>query len=66
MKYRIWSWDKPHSTWLEVAQGTRREMTDALDRKRRAAARLLPDARFTMTSMSEVPTEPPADEEVPA
>lgn len=60
-KYSVWSWVVQHQTWMEVAEGTKREMDDALDRKRKAAAKYLPDARFTMTPQGEPPTEAPDD-----
>lgn len=60
-QYSVWSWDANHGLWMEVAEGTKREMTDALERKQRAAAKYLPGARFTMTSKGEPPTEAPDD-----
>jgi hypothetical protein len=57
--HRVWSWDKNNHLWMEVAQGSKREMTEVLETKRRAAARILPDARFTMTTMGAVPEGPP-------
>lgn len=57
--WSVWSWDGQHKTWMEVAEGPKRDMTAALDRHRSAAARLMPSARFTMTRQDQPPTEAP-------
>jgi len=58
-QWHVWSWDDRHSMWMEVSEGTKAEMTNALARKQQAAAKHLPDARFTITRPGEVPTEAP-------
>jgi hypothetical protein len=58
-KFAVWSWDARNLVWMEVASGSREAMIDALARKRSAAARLLPDARFTMTPRTSPPGEAP-------
>jgi hypothetical protein len=54
-KWSTWSWDAQHGLWMQVAEGTEAEMSDIVDRKRKAAARVLPSARFTMTPKSNPP-----------
>jgi hypothetical protein len=44
---------------MAVAEGTKAEAGNILARKRQAAAKHLPDARFTMTAPGQVPTERP-------
>jgi hypothetical protein len=61
--WSVWSWDDQHKTWLEVAEGSRRDMTKALERKRSAATRLMPSARFTMTRQDQPPQDSPDDQE---
>jgi hypothetical protein len=61
--HRIWSWSPTHRMWMEVDQGSERDMKDRLERRRDAAARLMPSARFVMTSMKTSPTGPPDDDE---
>jgi hypothetical protein len=61
--WSVWSWDDQHKTWLEVAEGAKKDMTAALDRKRSAAARLMPSARFTLTPQDQPPQAPPDDQE---
>lgn len=58
-KWTVWSWATAQQTWMGVAEGTEAEMKDVLARKRSAAARLLPSARFTATPRNEPPTEAP-------
>ena len=58
--WTVWSWDERNHTWLEVAEGTKAEMRAALERKERAAARLMPGVRFTLAKPGEVPTQVPA------
>ena len=57
----VWSWDERHELWMEVAQGGKRDMSATLKRKRSAAARLLPSARFAMTAAGDAPSGPPED-----
>lgn len=59
-RWMVWSWAEAQQTWMGVAEGTEAEMKDVLARKRGAAARLLPSARFTATPKTEPPTGPPA------
>jgi hypothetical protein len=40
-KWSVWSWDAEHGTWMAVAEGTKAEMADALNRNRAAAAKHL-------------------------
>lgn len=58
-RFIVWSWDERSRVWMEVAQGSERDMTAILGRKQAAAARLMPSARFTMTLKSEPPWEAP-------
>lgn len=62
-KWAVWSWDDRNSTWVAVAEGTEKAMYEVLDRKRSAAARLMPSARFTMTPKSSPPLYGPAGED---
>lgn len=62
-QWAVWSWDAKNRMWLAVAEGTKREMTAALERKRSAAARLMPSARFTMTAMGRPPVDDPEEQE---
>jgi hypothetical protein len=57
--HSIWSWDARDGIWMAVAEGTQAGMTGTLGRRRQAAAKHLPSARFTMTRTNEPPTEPP-------
>jgi hypothetical protein len=58
-KWAVWSWDERNRTWMAVAEGSEKNMTEVLARKQSAAARLLPSARFAMTPKSQPPQEAP-------
>jgi hypothetical protein len=60
--HSIWSWEARDSIWKAVAEGTKDGMTGILGRRRQAAAKHLPSARFTMTRTNEPPTVPPEDQ----
>lgn len=60
--WQVWSWNERHSMWICVFEGTKSEAAGILVRKRQAAAKLMPSARFTMTAPGSVPTERPDDE----
>lgn len=59
--HACWSWAARGNTWMEVDRGSHYNMKVALARRRAAASRLLPDARFIITPLNEPPTEPPDD-----
>ena len=58
-KFAVWSWDDRNRVWMQVSEGSERDMKAALLAKRRAAERVLPSARFTITPKSEPPWEAP-------
>jgi hypothetical protein len=58
-KWVVWDWDARSKLWLAVDSGSEKDMTAALERKRSAAARLMPSARFTMTPAMQPPQEAP-------
>lgn len=62
-EWGVWSWDARNRSWLEVDTGTKREMKQSLDRKRAAAARHLPEARFTLCRPGQVPDWDPTERE---
>jgi hypothetical protein len=47
-EHRLWSWDQANSMWLEIGTGPKALMNESLGRRRRAAARLMPDAVFML------------------
>lgn len=57
--HSIWSWDTRDGIWMAVTEGTQSAMTGTLGRKRQAAAKHLPSARFTMTRTNEPPEGAP-------
>ena len=57
--WSVWSWDGMHGIWMEVAEGTQTQMAATLVLKQRAAAKHLPNARFTLTRKNQPPTEAP-------
>lgn len=59
--WSIWSWDAKNLQWLEVGSGTEKEMQTALDRKRAAAERLLPEAQFAISRTNDPPNFIPED-----
>jgi hypothetical protein len=58
--WSVWSWDEHSRCWLEVVEGIPKgDAANVLARKRQAAAKHLPSARFTMTETGKPPSEPP-------
>ena len=60
--HSVWDWDARDGIWVAVAEGTKDGMTGVLGRRRQAAAKHLPSARFTMTRTNEPPAGPPEDQ----
>ena len=60
--WAVWSWDERNLVWMAVAEGSEKDMTAALARKKSAAVRLLPSARFLMTPKNQPPGEAPGTE----
>jgi hypothetical protein len=59
--WTVWSWNETRRSWYETGSGTGQEARQILESKRTAAARIMPDARFTMTPKGVIPQEPPDD-----
>lgn len=61
----LWSWAEKQKVWMEVGRGTEKDMTAALERRRAAAAKHLPSARFAATPLSQPPDWVPDSEPAP-
>lgn len=61
--WTVWSFDARSSQWMEVARGTKREMAAAYTRKKDAAAKHLPSARFALCAPGEAPHHVPSSED---
>jgi hypothetical protein len=59
--WTVWSWHAQSGQWMEVARGTEAQMTGVLGRKRQAAAKHLPSARFTLCAPGHVPHHVPGN-----
>lgn len=63
--WTVWSWSAENSMWMEVTRGTKDEMTGTFGRKRQAAAKHLPSARFALCGPGETPHHVPDEDGAP-